>query len=84
MVVGVLALAVAVFLGGITMTAGWIALFFVGADEPDPKSAPVDTVKVRVPPRRLLWLVFDAMRQDAAFDAALMPNLAAVLKAEDS
>lgn len=78
MVVGVLALSAAVFLGGLTMTAGWVALFFVGADEPDPVSAPVDPVKVRAPARRLLWLVFDAMRTDAAFDAALMPNLAAL------
>jgi len=77
-VVGVLALSTAVFLGGLTMTAGWIALFFVGADEPDPASAPVDPQKVRVEHRRLLWLVFDAMREDAAFDAALMPNLAAL------
>jgi Type I phosphodiesterase / nucleotide pyrophosphatase len=77
-VVVVLALAVAVFLGGITMTAGWIALFFVGADEPNPKSAPADPVRVRVKPRRLLWLVFDAMRKDVAFDAALMPNFAAL------
>jgi len=78
MVVGVVALSVAVFLGGLTMTAGWVALFFVGADEPDPVGAPADPVKVRAPARRLLWLVFDAMRTDAAFDAALMPNLAAL------
>ena len=76
--VGVLALAAAVFLGGLTMTAGWIALFFVGGDEPHAKHAPADPVKVRAPGKRLLWLVFDAMRADAAFDPALMPNLAAL------
>lgn len=77
-VLGVVALATAVFLGGLTMTAGWVALFFVGGDEPDPKAAPPDPVAVHTPRRRLLWLVFDAMRRDAAFDAALMPNLAAL------
>jgi hypothetical protein len=77
-VLGVVALAAAVFLGGLTMTAGWVALFFVGADEPDARHAPADPVAVRAPTPRLLWLVFDAMRADAAFDAALMPNLAAL------
>ncbi|MFH2010236.1 MAG: alkaline phosphatase family protein [bacterium] len=75
---GVVGLAVAVFLGGATMTAGWTALFFVGAEEPDPKPAPRDPVRVRAPGKRLLWLVFDSMRADAAFDAELMPNLAAL------
>ena len=32
---GHLALAAAVLLGGMTMTAGWIALFFVGSEEPE-------------------------------------------------
>jgi len=80
LVVGVLALSVAVFLGGLTMTAGWIALFFVGGDEPHARSAPADPVPVRAPGKRLLWLVFDAMRADVAFDPTLMPNLAALRK----
>ena len=51
-VVGAVALAAAVFLGGLTMTAGWIALFFVGGDEPDPKAAPTEPVRVRAPAER--------------------------------
>ncbi|MDY0000759.1 MAG: alkaline phosphatase family protein [Polyangia bacterium] len=71
-----LCLGLGVFLGGAGMTGAWITLFFTGGKEPDPAGAPPDLAPVRAPSRQVLWLVFDAMRAEAAFDEALMPNLA--------
>ena len=80
-------LALGVLVGGAAMTAAWVALFFSSPTEPDPAAAPAEAgpaahSDVRPDPaaprprRRLLWLVLDAMRADAAFDARLMPALA--------
>ncbi len=73
---GHVVLALGVFVGGTAMTAAWIALYFTGAKEPSPRAAPADPRPVGAPARRLLWLVFDALRTDAAFDSQLMPELA--------
>lgn len=70
------AAALVVLLGGAAMTAAWVALYFPGDREPPARLAPTSAHPVRAPAKRLLWLVFDAMRSDAAFDARLMPNLA--------
>ncbi len=84
-------LALGVLVGGAAMTAAWVALFFSSPTEPDPAAAPAEAgpaahsashpdhrpePSAGVPRRRLLWLVLDAMRADAAFDARLMPALA--------